>query len=93
MTANKEIKENAIKSEVKSENGTKRPPQKIDVKNVIEPPKKFEVKVIKKIYSKFDLIEELRVLSKTDFKQVIKAAKQIRRADEITEKAIGGIDE
>lgn len=43
--------------------------------------------------TKLQLIEALRDLPKTDFRKVVKATRQLRLADAIASRAIGGVDE
>ena len=68
--------------------------KKIKVKQAQKTPQKVEVKFeISTKQIKLELIEALRNLPKADFRKVIKVAKQLRLADGIAIRAIGGVDE
>jgi len=68
--------------------------KKIKVKQAQKAPQKVDVKFeINARQIKLELIEALRNLPKADFRKVIKVAKQLRLADGIAIRAIGGVDE
>ena len=67
---------------------------KINVKQKNKAPQKVKVKFeINAKQIKLELIEALRILPKADFRKVIRATRQLRLADTIANRAIGGVDE
>lgn len=67
---------------------------KINVKQKNKAPQKVKVRFeIGAREIKLQLVEALRNLPKADFRKVIRATRQLRLADTIANRAIGGVDE
>lgn len=68
--------------------------KKISVKQKNRAPQNVEVKFeIGARQIKLELIEALRDLPRADFRKVVRATRQLRLADAIAIRAIGGVDE
>lgn len=66
---------------------------KIKVNDLNNSPQKIKIKNLPRALTKFELIEELLRLDKEDFKQVVRAAKRLRLANQIAQNAIGGLND